>query len=69
MIKRTHSKHIVSKRGTASPAQVGAGDPGAAPKPGTEQPPEWTTERWKHHVEAEARRRLKHGVHNVAGSR
>lgn len=27
--------------------------------------PEWTTERWKHRLEAEARTRLKHNLHDV----
>ena len=30
--------------------------------------PEWTTEHWKHQVEAEARRRLKHEVHGVGAA-
>jgi hypothetical protein len=31
--------------------------------------PEWATEHWKHRVEAEARRRLKHEVHGVGAAR
>jgi hypothetical protein len=31
--------------------------------------PEWATEHWKHQVEAEARRRLKHKVHGVGAPR
>ena len=33
------------------------------------QVPEWATESWKHRVEAEARKRLKHVVRNVARGR
>ena len=33
------------------------------------QAPEWTTEHWKHCVEAEARNRLKHEVHDVGALR
>jgi len=31
--------------------------------------PEWATEHWKHRVEAEDRRRLKHEVHGVGAPR
>jgi hypothetical protein len=31
--------------------------------------PEWTTESWKHRVEAEARKRLKRGVRGVGAKR
>ena len=32
------------------------------------QRPEWTTERWAHRVEAEARRQLKHEVRDVGAA-
>jgi hypothetical protein len=35
----------------------------------TTQVPEWTTARWRHRVEAEARNRLKHDLHDVGGAR
>ena len=31
--------------------------------------PEWMTERWMHRVDAEARKRLKHEVHDVGALR
>ena len=30
--------------------------------------PEWATERWQHRVEAEARSRLKHDLHDVGAT-
>lgn len=33
------------------------------------QVPEWATERWAHRVEAEARNRLKHDLHDVGAPR
>ena len=30
--------------------------------------PEWATERWQHRVEAEARSRLKHDLHDVGAA-
>lgn len=39
---------------------------GATATPGT---PEWTTERWKLQVEAEARQRLKQNIRGVGGER
>ena len=35
----------------------------------TTRVPEWTTDRWKHRVEAEARNRLKHDLHDVGATR
>ena len=35
---------------------------------GSSGAPEWSTEHWKHRVEAEARKRLKHELHDVASA-
>lgn len=45
------------------------------PKPAAEAPPEpppvpeWTTEEWKHRVEAEARKRMKSEIRGVSSRR
>ena len=43
------------------PAQIGSGMP--------PREPEWKTERWKRHVEAEARNRLKKNIRQVGSER
>ena len=51
---------------TSSPAQCGFTSNAAS---AADAGPEWTTERWKHRVEAEARHRLKDEVRQIAAFR
>jgi hypothetical protein len=54
--------------GTESSPPTGAPNQRKASADGA-RVPEWTTERWRHRVEAEARNRLKHDLHDVGAPR
>lgn len=62
--KRTHSREPVgrgvSRRPTGSRGFSTCTDP---------KVPEWRTDAWKRHVEAEARRNLKDKIHDVGAGR
>lgn len=69
MARATQHKQAPRRR-TAQSAVTRAKDlvvPSASGKP--TQVPEWTTEPWKHRVEAEARNRLKREVRDVGAAR
>ena len=69
MAKATQHIHAPRRR-TAKPTATRAKDlamSSASGKP--TQVPEWTTEPWKHRVEAEARNRLKREVRDVGAAR
>ena len=55
---------------TSSTAVPGAGKETAVPGAGKDAvAPEWRTEEWKHHVEAEARKQLKDHIRDVGAPR
>jgi hypothetical protein len=67
MSRRFHNKHR-PKRSDAATAPPRSETQKPAPHKDN-QGPEWTTERWMHRVEAEARTRLKHEVRDVGALR
>ena len=71
MLKIGHNTRATSRRRTAAVAPTRASRSTAvtdAQKKDAEVF-EWTTERWKRRVEAEARHRLEHNIRGVGGAR
>ena len=66
MSDRVHNKHGPHRSTTTVPAAPRTQDRAAHQDT---QVPEWTTEHWMRCVEAEARNRLKHEVHDVGALR